>query len=257
MGISTNPDTFTEGMFDDMQVEVKAAKFGMHNFAKAGEPEKLRPAYIMVVLPDESKDGKTFDQAWGCGDPKDFAPSKDGKELLAVGTKTTLSASCNFALLCKSMQVAGVPKEIVDGLGDNAELTVGGKFHMVKQNITRTFRGEKQDSAVLLVESVISLQGGNQPCSSPGEAPATGAKGAKSVKPGKKAPERNIEAETTAILEAILKENGGSIAHKKVAAQVFGKTQDQDVMSMAFDPEFLGSKDRPWTFASGTLTAKE
>jgi len=156
MGISTNPEHFTEGTFDDFVGTVIGAEYELYDYGKGGE---TFPFLALDVEIDGLEAGKTYRQRWKAGSAEDFAPSKDRKELVAVGKKTTLNKDSNMAIFCRSLQEAGMPADIVHKIGDDCTVLVGARLHFVRVPYNRRIGGELRQDQVLMCEKVLDLPG--------------------------------------------------------------------------------------------------
>ena len=105
-------------------------------------------------------DGTEYTQYYSVGDPERFAPSEDGKTLVAVGTAAALSKSSNFVLFMTALVNAGFPENKV---GEDISSLEGLKAYYIGQKPpTRAglaqnapVEGQKVYEKVILVPSVI------------------------------------------------------------------------------------------------------
>ena len=215
---------------------------------REGEGEIKSSPCLKLDITLEDGD-KVYNEFLSAGNLKDFAPSKDGNELIPVGSRTSLNAGCKLAMFCRSLLEAGMPEAMVDSIGSNAKCLVGAQFYVVRQTVKARREGQK-DYTVLIVDKVESLPGET---STKGKGSGKGkAKAAAAAAPAT----GDLDAKTEAILKEILEKQGKPIAKKSLPSLVFAATQDKDILDVAFDDAFLGGKSRPWTYEDSTLTLK-
>lgn len=106
MGASLRPSDFKPGgLVDDMKVLLKDLSFVLFDYdGKAKETLAIRVSM-------GTEDGEEHEQMLSAGDPKFFAPSKDGKEAVPVGTRQELNDNTNAFLFIKSLAEAGFPED--------------------------------------------------------------------------------------------------------------------------------------------------
>jgi len=252
---SLNPEDFVEGggLIDDVDVVLKELSFEMFDY-QGSAPETPSLKVLMDV------DGDEMDQYYSMGSPKDWMPSDDGKQLIAVGTASGIRMSSNGGIFLKSLIDAGFPTE---RLGTDISVVNGTEAHVIrvpapkrsgiKQTAKQKEREEKYGPAtILVVGEILTL---------PGESKAKGkAKGKAKPAAGKGKPKPktsgDVEEKTTEALVSILAEVG-TLTKKEIPGHLFKTLKDDpdrnEAIKIAFDDEFLGNG--PWEYDDGTLIA--
>ncbi len=254
--MSLNPETFTEGggLIDDVDVVIKEARFVMWDYngkSAAGDSPCL---HLNLDL-----DGDEVEQYYSMGAAKDWMPSEDGKNLLAVGSASGIRKSSNGGIFLMSLIDAGFP---ADDLAEDVSVLDGLQAHMVqvpapKRKGLKDEKESKYEKTILVVSSIIALPGEKK---KPKGAPKNAGSG--STKPKGKAtakteePDNDINsAAVTAILGILADEP--TLTKKDIPAKLFsvlGKDPNRNaIIKLAFDDEFLSSG--PWTYADDTLIA--
>lgn len=260
--ISLNPSDMTEGgLLDDFTATWTKVSFEMFDYQGKSQPA---PALKVTMT---MEDGETAEQYWSVGSSKDWIPSKDGKQLVAVGSATGLRKSSNAAILLLSLVNAGFPGEKI---GNDASVFEGMVAHHVRVPAPKREglggpprtdnQGRVREATILTVSEVKKL---------PWEA-ATGAADAKPKAARKpkaaaaKAEESessgggsdDVAAKATAFVMECLAEAGDSgVIKKDLPTMAFKKlAQDPDrntIVQLVFKDDFLNSG--PWTYADGTV----
>lgn len=107
--VSLRPSEFVAGgLIEQGAFLVKQARFV--NWDYNGQANMTIAAKLTLLADDDSE----YDQYYSCGDPKNFAPSADGTELIPIGQATALNENSNFAILLKQLAAAGFPEARMD-----------------------------------------------------------------------------------------------------------------------------------------------
>lgn len=253
-----NPETFLEGggLIDDVDVTVLEARF--ESFDYNGKAEEPIPALKLKVQAADTE----VEQYYSMGAMKDWIPSEDGKQLLAVGSATAIRLSSNGGIFLKALVDAGFP---ADKLGDDISILEGMQCHMIQ--VPEPERSMKKTEAqlerekkfgpktILVVSEVQTLPWEKKkPAGKPGGKKVAGKKKAA------KKEENNIDIETKAtdVINTLLAE-AGTLTRLELPAKIVAAMKDDadriEIVKMVFDPseEFL--KNGPWTYDEGTLIA--
>lgn len=254
MGVSLKPSDYTTGggLLDDVDVTIAKAAFAAWDYG--GTRSDKVPA-LQVTLTGDEVDGE-HEQFFSAGSAKDFAPSKDGKELMSIGSRTSLNDSSNAAIFLKSLIDAGFPE---DDLGDDITAIEGVNCHVKRVPAPERKGLKKRDGdreATVLVVTEL-----NEAKKAKGKAVA--AKG-KTVVKGKKGKgdDADIAAEAEKAVLAVLTNLPDDETLEKadipsmVLAQVKGQDNAKQIMSLAYTDKFLSDEARPWTYDAdeGTIT---
>jgi hypothetical protein len=268
---SLNPETFIEGsgLIDDVDVTLISNKFALFDYNGTVTPGS--PSLLVKMQDDE---GNEYDQYYSMGSAKDWMPSEDGSQLLAVGSATSIRISSNGGILLKSLVDAGFP---VDKLGDDITILDGTVVHVirvpapqrpgVKMTDKQKEREEKYGPATILVVSEIRTlpwdkktpKGAPKAAAKPVGKPTTKPVAAKTTVKAAPAPEPEEEVSElsekaiNAVMEILA---NGPAAKKELPAKLF-QTMKEDpdrnaIVKMVFDDEFLGSG--PWSYEGGVLS---
>lgn len=261
---SLNPEDFTEGggLIDDVDVTITEARFEMFDYQGAAK----EPAPSLKLSMDI--DGDEMDQNYSMGNSKDWMPSDDGKQLLAVGRATQIRMSSNGGILLKSLLDAGFP---ADKLGDDISILDGLQAHMirvpaperkgVKKTEKQKEREERYGPPTILVVGEINTLPWEK--SRPKGAPKAAGKKAPAKTASKKEVasddgDSDIDARASEVLMALLAENGGELARKDVpvkAFQALAKDPDRSsIVKRVFEEDFLSAEGQPWSYDDGTVT---
>lgn len=254
--VSLNPETFTEGtgLIDDRDVTFESNAFVMFDY------NGKRPPGVPAVKSILKMDNEEIEQYWTMGSEKDWKPSEDGKQLLAIGSATGIRASSNGGIFLKSLVEAGFP---ADKLGEDISILDGLQAHVIRvpapeRGGLKKEKEKKYEDTILVVSEIKVLP---WEAKKPKGAPAAKPKGAPAAAKGKSAvaPKAEVGDELTQkatdTLLSILSECGGTLTKKEIPGKIFQVLKtDEDknaVLKLAFSDEFLSTG--PWAFADGTL----
>lgn len=105
--ISLKPSEAVQGgLIDDAIVEVVESRFKMWDYN--GSIPDPTPAIYWKMKKD---DGDEVEQYWSVGSPKDFVPSEDGKNLVAVSSATAIKKGSNGYIMLERVVSAGFPED--------------------------------------------------------------------------------------------------------------------------------------------------
>lgn len=208
--VSLKPESFAEGggLLDDCDVEFGVAKFIMGDYG--GKSAVRVPMLSLDVKVLGGDDDETHTQFYSVGGKDDFAPSDDGKSLMATGSKAAIVKTSNFGELIRSLVDAGFPPSQIKD--DDVGFLTGVRAHMKRKAMDRKglADGGKKDGreqTTLLVEKLL-------------DTPKAGGKGKASG--GKASAEVDEELMTaiTEVITLILVNNDGTIAKKDILSKV-------------------------------------
>ena len=259
-GVSLNPETFTEGtgLIDDRDVIFESNSFVMFDY------NGKRPPGVPAVKSVLKIDDEEIEQYWTMGNEKDWKPSEDGKQLLAIGSATGIRASSNGGIFLKSLVEAGFP---ADRLGEDISILDGLSAHVIRvpapeRGGLKKEKEKKYEDTILVVSEIKALPWeAKKPKGAPaGAGAAVKGKGTVPSKgKGTAAPKSEVGEELTQkaidTLMGILAENG-SLSKKEIPGKIFQALKaDEDknaILKLAFSDEFLSAG--PWNYADGVLT---
>jgi hypothetical protein len=249
---SLNPDGFVEGGSLVYDVDVVCSSITFDMFDYNGTVEVGVPS-IKGVLDVE---GEEMTQYWSMGSAKDWAPSEDGKMLLAVGKAENIRMSSNGGIFLKSLVDAGFPP---DKLDDDITVLDGMECHMVRVPAPERKGLKKKENeyagSILIVSEIYKLPWEKKTAKASGK-PSTSkkAQAQTQAKATKANPGGDVEAEALTIVLAILGEQG-AVPKTKLPGLIFQAAKDNpnrnDIVKVAFNDDFLASG--PWTFKDGTI----
>jgi hypothetical protein len=257
MGISLNPqDAVAGGLLDDANVKWTEASFVMWDYG--GKSDQPVPA-LCVKMEDEN--GEEHEQYWSIGRAQDWAPSEDGKELVAVGQKTSLNSNSNAMILLESLINAGFP---ADQLGERIDILEGLKAHMIRVAAPSRpgldSQQQGQQKTILTVDEILQLPWESGKSSKGSKGNKGGKGGGKSAassggQSGGGSDEEALKEKATSTIMEVLGEEG-SVEKKNLPNKIFAKLkQDADrneIVKLAYKDEYL--QDGPWTYENGTLS---
>jgi hypothetical protein len=268
---SLNPDDFTEGggLLDDADVVIKEARFEMFDY-QGNVPPPGSPSLQVEMEFDNEGTPETTVENYSMGSAKDWEPSEDGCQLIAIGQATSLRMSTNGGIWLKALLDAGFP---LDKLGNDVSNVDGLSCHVIRvpepqrkgivKSEKQKAREEKYGPPTLLVVSEILEMPGESKAA--GKKAGPGAAKGKTSKPASKpaaskpaAGESDGDIETKAMMAIMeILAEVGSITKKTLPAKVYQVVKDdpdkQAIVQMTFNDEFLESGS--WTYEDGTLTA--
>ena len=250
MGVSLKPSDYTTGggLLDDVDVTIVKAAFAAWDYG--GTRTEKVPALCLTLTGDEV-DGEQ-EQYYSAGSARDFAASKDGKELMSIGSRTSLNDSSNAAIFLKSLVDAGFPE---DDLADDITALVGVCCH-VKRVPAPERKGLKKregdrESTVLVVTEL------NEAKKAKGKGKAKAKAKGKAAGGGE---DEDVTKKATAVVLEILSELPADEVLEKadipsmVLAKVKGHPDAKAIFQVAYTDEFLANG--PWTYDAdeGTIT---
>jgi len=267
--LNLNPETFTEGggLIDDVDVIVDQARFVRFDYNG-----RSRDGDVPCLKLDIDVAGDKLENYYSMGKLVDWEPSEDGKQLLAVGSATSIRSSSNGGIFLRTLVEAGFP---ADKLGDDISVLDGMKAHMVqvpepeRPGLKKTKEQEEKEAkygpkTILVVSEIQSLPWEKTP---PGKKAGAAKKAAPPKKAGetKKADEApaeeagdgSVEDKAVEVVMKALAEKG-SVPKKDlpmIAFKALGTDPDKNaVTKLLFDDGFLASG--PWTFEDGVVSAE-
>ena len=156
-------------------------------------------------------DGTEYTQYYSVGDPERFAPSEDGKTLVAVGTAAALSKSSNFVLFMTALVNAGFPENKV---GEDISSLEGLKAYYIGQK-PPTRAGLAQNAPVE-GQKVYEKVAGNAAGKALPKAEAETAE-----ESSDETAEDDVTTAAVDFIGKVVKAEGGSTTRQKVAQAVF------------------------------------
>jgi hypothetical protein len=151
--LSLDPDTFVSAAFlEDKDVDF--ISFSFINYDYAGKAETSDPHICAEVKVDKST--KVTKQYWKIGSAKKFAPTENGKGIVAL-TKSGLSNASKGYLFLKSLKDAGIPADLIND-GDITKLN-GLNAHVVMLAVSTRIDGEDINYQVPIVSEINSMPG--------------------------------------------------------------------------------------------------
>lgn len=229
-----NPKNASEGgFFDDFDGTIVAAKFARTDYA--GKRTDKVPVLQLTFKNEDEDDAKPFENSYSLGKAEDWAPSEDGKKLLAIGGKA-MNANTNAMILFKHFETIGVPEEVLDACDENIGALVGLKAHWNIVPIKRDIKGEgAKETKVLVPTRLLALPGEAE------EAPAAN-------------PLMFIAVDRVAAYIAAAKKK--TVNKADLVSLVLGDgevptEEKNDMIKLVIDDEFLAAG--PWTYAGGVL----
>lgn len=233
MGVSVNPKNAVDGgLFEAGTYRVDKAEYVVYDYN--GKTEAVPALRLVATGIEGDVEGKEVDQYYKAGDVKDFSPSPDGKELIAVGKKTALNKKCNTVTFMTELLNAGAPEAFVDSLGDDISMLVGMVADFGPMSMEYEIRKEKKTSTIFVPVKIIEI---------PGEAGAGDAG------------DDEVAAAAIAAMQTILAANKGKIKKNDIPGKVMALQIDEDikpaVVQMLFKDEFLTAE---FTLKNGVVS---
>jgi hypothetical protein len=153
MGVSLKPSDAVKGggLLDDEDVRVVESKFVMFDYGGSVLPS---PALMWKL--DTMDGSELIPQYWSMGSSKDWIPSDDGKELVAIGRRTQLIDDCNGMILLSSLINAGFPESKI---ADDISIFEGLECHVnrVAAPERKGLTKKKENQTILTVSKVHKL----------------------------------------------------------------------------------------------------
>jgi len=158
--VSMNPEVFTFGLIDDVDVEITDAACATAAQAENYNSDDTEAPLFLVEMTDVN--GSAHNQYYSLGKSGDWAPSPSGEGFVAVSGKTSINATTNLGMFLKSLVENGFPAEVL--ATGNLKSIIGTKAHvMMKQtdrkSLVRAGRDQSKPTGVLLVSKIHSLPG--------------------------------------------------------------------------------------------------
>ena len=245
---SLDPETFVDGggLIDDVDATINKARFDLYDYNGTVDPPV--PA---LKLDLETEDGEEVEQYYSMGSAADWAPSKDGSQLEAIGKATAIRTTTNGGLLLKALLDAGFP---ADDLGDDITSLDGMVAHFVqipqpaRTGLKQRKRadGREFEKTILIVSEILTMPGEKK---KPRGAPKSKAKGkAEAEEPE----EDDLSEKATEIIMGVLAEVGEAIPKKKLVPLVFkaeelaGDPDKNGIIKLIMDDDFMNAG--PWEF---------
>jgi len=165
--VSMNPEAFTFGLIDDVDVEFTDAACATAAQAEGYNVDDPDTPLFLVEMTDVN--GTAHNQFYSLGKSEDWAPSANGEGFVSVSAsdrrtphKTSINATSNLGMFLKSLVECGFPTDVL--ATGNLKSIIGTKVHvLMKQTDRKSLRRAGQDSSkptgVLLVSKIHSLPG--------------------------------------------------------------------------------------------------
>jgi hypothetical protein len=153
-----NPEVFTFGLIDDVDIEITDAACATAAQAENYNSDDTEAPLFLVEMTDVN--GSAHNQYYSLGKSDDWAPSPGGEGFVAVSGKTSINATTNLGMFLKSLVENGFPAEVL--ATGNLKSIIGTKAHvMMKQtdrkSLVRAGRDQSKPTGVLLISKIISL----------------------------------------------------------------------------------------------------
>jgi len=130
------------GLFDDFDGKIVKAEYVKAKYGSMTEAKIVAKLYFKNP---EARD--VFDRTYSCGELKGWEIAEGGRTIAKVAKDVTpLSKTCNYHIFLDELVKGGYPE---DQLSSDITALVGLEGHLKDKTITRTTRGQKQDSKVL------------------------------------------------------------------------------------------------------------
>lgn len=262
-GVSLNPDDFTEGggllgQNESIRVTWKEPKFELRVYGDVKPPGV--PIFCVGLTDLDTDEDYGNQESWSLGSAKDWKPSSDGKELIAVGSANSIRSSTKLAKLLESMVSNGFPKDKLTG---NVALFDGLQCVMrrvaYKTDLVQKERpdGRKFDPTVLVVEEILSLPGEKK--SGKGTSPKSSAKSNKKEEVSEVSDDTKLKV--AQFVQELLEEAGEEGVPKKTlptsAFKKFKGDNDQsEIVQLVNKEDFLKEMAEAgfFTFEGGIIT---
>lgn len=153
--VSMNPDSFTAGFLDDVDVTFNDVGTANLDYAQRGESTPVLAAELVDAA------GAAHNQYWRAGKPEEW--QADGQGFVSLIGKSGINNQSNLGMFLQSLKEAGFPMAALD----DGDLTVlkGLKAHIISQVVSRP--GLKRDKTqedkeqrVVLVSKIHELPPG-------------------------------------------------------------------------------------------------
>jgi hypothetical protein len=185
--VSMNPDVFTFGLIDDVDIEITDAACATAAQAENYNADDPDAPLFLVEMTDVN--GAEHKQYYSLGKSEDWAPSAGGEGFIAVSGKTSINATTNLGMFLKSLVENGFPTDIL--ATGNLKSIIGTKCHVLmkqtdRKSLVRPGKDASKPTGVLLVSKIHSLPGADTKTTTKATGKATAAVGGKAN--GKAAP---------------------------------------------------------------------
>jgi len=226
-------------MWDGVEVLIKQVKAVVFKYTdKSGRSMAEAPgALFTMTAGDDDRD-----QFYSSGGADAFKPSKDGKSLEPVGTRTSISEDSNLGKFIISLVEGGFPEDVLD---DDLTVFEGVRFTGIQ---VPDPTDKKPDRTALRCDAnSVKL---------PAKKGRGGKKGAaKAAAPA----DSSVDDEATGIILTLIAENDNSLPKKEIMRKAGGllkelpATSKNAVMKLILSDKFLGAIDGV-TYEDGILS---
>ncbi len=237
-GLTLKPSEMVEGgvVPVDQTLLVTESRFCYFDYAKKDGTIAARTVALRIKSKNEET-GTEYVQHYSAGSREAFAPSEDGehpaeegKYLIALGDRQSLSKNSNMAFFLQNLVNAGFPESKI---GNDASVFDGMVMHVIGMPEPKRSGLPRDPNAR---ERVLSIP--DQVIKLPWEKgkPAAAAKATTTAKPAAKAPTAAIVQKTVAFIVKKVNENDGAAGRADIAAAVYvdlAKDPDRDAVAAA------------------------
>jgi len=234
--VSIRPSEMVEGGAVPVEQNLtwKECRFNLFDYKKKdGTIVATTVAARIIYVTDE---GTEMEQQYSVGDKERFAPSEDGKTLIALTPATALSKSSNFFLLMSALINAGFPEAKLTG-----DISILDGLYTYNIGLAEPKRAGLRPAEAVegARERVISVP--SQIHKLPWEKKGKGAGAGPAAAAG-----TDVTAEALKFVGEVLDEaEGDSVTRQELAVAAFkklAKDPNKDaIASLIFQPEFQGA----------------
>ena len=158
--VSMNPEQFTFGMVDNVDVEFTDAAASTAAQADGYNADDAEAPLFIVEMTDAN--GSAHAQYYSLGKSEDWAPSQGGEGFVSVSGKNSINATTNLGMFLKSLVENGFPPDLL--ASGNLKCIIGTKVHVLmkqteRQGLKRGGANTNRPTGVLLVSKIHSLPG--------------------------------------------------------------------------------------------------
>lgn len=158
--VTMNPDQFTFGLIDDVDVEFTDVAAATAAQAEGYNSDDAEAPLLIVEMTDVN--GSAHAQYYSLGKSEDWAPSASGEGFIAQSGKTSINATTNLGMFLKSLVENGFPTDLL--ATGNLKCLIGTKCHVLmkqtdRKSLVRAGRDTSKPTGVLLVSKINSLPG--------------------------------------------------------------------------------------------------
>jgi hypothetical protein len=195
---------------------------------KTGEPVET----VAAAIKFKDDEGTEYNQFYSAGDPKRFAPSKDGKTLEALTSSENLSKSSNYYILMNALINAGFPE---NKLGEDISVLDGLYTHNIgipepkRSGLVRETAEGARERVISVPDSIIKLPW-------EGKAGAKVAPAKKATAPAETEDAGNADADALAMVTEMLA-GADKVTRQQVATKAI-RAKNQSVAKLVFSPKF-------------------